>query len=323
MAEWTLERFTGVPGEWDAFVESSNNGTLFHRLGYLAYHGDRFAASAHHLAWRAGDELRAVLPLGIFTEGALSVARSPFGASYGGIVVRNDLSLVEAERLVASLREYLTSRGIDRLVVTPAPPMNHVHPQNYVDFWLLKAGATIPRSELTSYIETAAEPLERFRYSAVKAVRKARANEVGVEQSDWVDEFYEILAANRRKFGAEPTHSKAQISWLLERFPEQVRLFMAYLDRKPIAGSLVFRVNARVLLDFYWAHLDEYQGLRPVSLLVHEIARWAHAEGFRYFDFGTQTIEMTPVEGGTRFKETFGALGVFRHTYELKLRGDV
>jgi CelD/BcsL family acetyltransferase involved in cellulose biosynthesis len=321
MSEWNLERFDGDPAEWDAFVEASNNGTIFHRLAYLAYHENRFDDNAHHLAWRQGGELRAVLPLGIFEEDGGIVARSPFGASYGGIVVRSDLSLVEAERLVASLVEYLGSKGVDRLVVTPTPSINHERPQNYVDFWLLKMGATVPRSELTSYIEVSAEPLEAFRYAAVKAVRKARANDVAVEQSDWVDEFYEILAANRRKFGAEPTHSKEEIEWLLRKLPDHVRLFMAYLDRKPIAGSLVFRVNRRVLLDFYWAHLDEYQGLRPISLLVHEITRWAHGEGLRYFDFGTQTIEMVPVEGSTRFKETFGALGVFRHTYRLDLAG--
>jgi hypothetical protein len=66
--------------------------------------------------------------------------------------------------------------------------------------------------------------------------------------------------------------------------------------------------------------VDEFQGLRPVSLLVHEITRWAYREGVRTFDFGTQTIDMVPVEGGTRFKETFGALGVFRRTYEIDLR---
>jgi hypothetical protein len=59
--------------------------------------------------------------------------------------------------------------------------------------------------------------------------------------------------------------------------------------------------------------------VRPVSLLVHEILSWAYSEGILWFDFGTQTIDMVPVEGSTRFKETFGAVGVFRNRYEIDL----
>jgi Acetyltransferase (GNAT) domain len=320
MAAPELTRYTGPAEPWDDFVATSNNGTIFHRLGYLAYHGGRFAANAHHLAWCKGDSIHAVMPLGIFEEEGRRVARSPFGASYGGVVAKRDLSLAQASDYADSLLDHLRAEGVDRLVVTPAPGLNHEHATDYVEFFLLKAGAVCTRFELTSYIHVQEEPLDGFRHAAVKAIRKAQANDVRVEENDRLEEFYEILAANRRKYDATPTHSLDELRWLRKRFPDDIRLFMAYREGVAIGGSLVYRVNPRVLLDFYWAHVDEFQGLRPVSLLVHEIARWAHGEGIRTFDFGTQTIDMVPVEGGTRFKETFGALGVFRRTYQIDLR---
>jgi CelD/BcsL family acetyltransferase involved in cellulose biosynthesis len=319
MSELVLQRYEGDPKAWDEFVEQANNGTIFHRLGFLAYHRERFAEAVHHLAWTKGGILRAVMPLAFSTENGVRVARSPYGASYGGIVTGPELSLTLARDLVLSLVDHLRGQGIEKLVVVPPPNINLARPTDYLEFWLLKAGANCASAELTSYIEVHEEPLEHFTYSAVKAVRKAKASEIAVEQSHDVEPFYEILVENRGKLGVTPTHSRGEIRWLLEELPEHIKLFMAYHGRTPIAGSLVFRVNRRVILDFYWAHRDEYQGFRPVSLLVHEITKWAHREGFRLFDFGRQTIDMVPQEGSTRFKETFGALGVFRTTYELSL----
>ena len=319
MSTLDVRKFEGEPAAWDAFVEQSNNGTLFHRLAYLAYHRGAFADSIHHLAWSQGGTLRAVMPLAIRPENGVLTARSPYGASYGGIVVGDELSLHFAQELVESLVEHLRGRGVARLVVVPPPGLNFLRPHDYLNFWLIKQGATCPMSELTSYIEVVEEPLETFSYSAVKAVRKAKANDVTIEESTDTGPFYEILAENRRKFGAKPTHTEEEIGWLLEELPDHVKLFLAKREGTAIAGSLVFRVNRKVILDFYWAHLDEYQGYRPISLLVYEITRWAHRGGYRIFDFGTQTIDMEPVEGSTKFKETFGAVGVFRKTYELRL----
>src|SRR3954470_17511700 len=69
----------------DAYVADSVDGTLFHRLRFLAYHGSRFAGRERHLVFREGTErVLAVLPLAIETTGGVTEARSPFGASVGG-----------------------------------------------------------------------------------------------------------------------------------------------------------------------------------------------------------------------------------------------
>lgn len=316
MTELVVRRFEGDPAVWNDFVERSNNGTIFHRLDFLAYHGEKFRAAEYPLGWFKGDTLHALMPLALFDEGGKRVARSPYGASYGGIVVGMELSLKRAEEMVQGLFETLQKEGVTRLGVTPTPGLNFALPHDYLNFFLEKAGAEVSVSELTSYIHTSAEPLDSFTYTAVKAIRKAIAQEVVVEESDAPEAFYEILVENRKKFGVTPTHSLEEIRWLLRHLPQDVKLFVAKRRGETIAGSLIFRVNSRVILDFYWAHLDEYQEFRPVSLLVYEMTRWAHRNGIRIFDFGTQTTRGVPVEGNTRFKETFGGVGVFRRTYE-------
>jgi len=310
-----LEPFAGQPDEWDAFVHASANGTIFQRQDFLAYHGDRFRGRESHLAWREKNTLKAVLPLGLFPEQDGLNARSPYGASYGGIVHRTDLSLAEAEEMVGLLMDHLHDLGAASCTITPAPPLYHVQASNYIEFFLLKAGFRSVNSDLTAFIPVVADPLSVFHYGAAKAVRKALREGLRVEESRDVDAFYDILVANRRKHDAVPTHSREEVRWLLANLPEDIRLFMALSGDRPAAGTLVFRCNPRVLLDFYWAHLDEFQQLRPINLLVHEVSRWAAGQGLSWFDFGTQTVGMTPSAGGSRFKETFGSTGMFRHTY--------
>ena len=74
--------------KWNKFVENSNNGTIFHRLDFLAYHGDKFKSNENHLIWFKGDEIIALMPLGIFEENGKRIAKSPYGGSYGGVITR-------------------------------------------------------------------------------------------------------------------------------------------------------------------------------------------------------------------------------------------
>ncbi len=259
------------------------------------------------------------MPLGIFKEGGLLVARSPFGASYGGIVVKDGLSLQVAQDIVLSLIKYLRGLKIDKFIFVLPPLINFVKPHNYLDFCFIKEGAKCIDTDLTSYIEIIEDPLKYFKYSAVKAVRKAIANKIRFEENNDIDNFYDILRKNRSKFNAAPTHSFEDIKWLLKNMSDHIKLFMCYKENIAIAGSLIFRLNKRVILDFYWAHLDEYQQYRPISLLVYEITKWAYTNHYKYFDFGTQTFNMIPREGNTRFKETFGAVGIFRNTYQFDI----
>ena len=36
---------------WNDFVERVDNGTIFHRLDFLAYHGQKFKVNEEHLLW--------------------------------------------------------------------------------------------------------------------------------------------------------------------------------------------------------------------------------------------------------------------------------
>ncbi len=302
---------------WDRFVEDANGGTIFHRQDFLAYHGARFADSEHHLMWLEGGTVRAVMPMALVDRDGVLIARSPYGASYGGIIAGAEFDLESTEAAVGLLVEYLRDHKAERLEVTFPPGIYYNRATDYFPFFLLKRGGQVVNSDLTAFIPLSECTSTGYTRACRKAMRKGVSDGIAVRQSDDVDAFYEILLKNRGKFGATPTHSRSEVAWLLAHHPDRVALFLAYLEDEPVAGTLVFKCNDRVLLDFYWAHLEEFQSHRPVNVLVHEVAEWGRGHGLRYFDFGTQTSQMVPNYGGSRFKESFGSTGVFRHTLGL------
>jgi len=98
-----------------------------------------------------------------------------------------------------------------------------------------------------------------------------------------------------------------------------VKQFSAYMGEKQIAGMTIFICNSRVALAFYISHREEYQSYRAVNLLFYEVIRWAAAQGFKFLDLGTFTLNMVPNWGLGRFKENFGAKGYFRDTLQKRL----
>jgi len=86
-----------------------------------------------------------------------------------------------------------------------------------------------------------------------------------------------------------------------------------------VAGVVNFVVNDHVVLAFYISHDEAYQEFRAVNLLFYSIFDWAIQQGFRIYDFGTFTVNEEPNMGLGRFKENFGASGIFRDTIELTL----
>ena len=154
--------------KWNDFVEASNNGTLFHRLDFLAYHGNQFTENQDHLIWMKGDKIIALLPLGLFHENDRIIAKTPFGASYGGLVYNKSCSFQDMESIYRSLLDHLKSKNVKELITTQTPSIYQKLETNYFEFFLIKNGADYLNSDLTAYIPVVSEPFDIFSYAAKK-----------------------------------------------------------------------------------------------------------------------------------------------------------
>ncbi len=307
---------------WDAFVQESYNGTLFHERRFLSYHPPERFHDASLMFYRDG-RLLAVLPAARRPGDAEPLLVSHPGASFGGPVMRKGASLKETDELVRALIRWAGQNGYVGIDLTLPPAVYLKAPGNYLDFCLYKQGFRYRKREMSSVVPLPAgesEVLPMFSPQARRAVRKAQKSDVLVTLSDDYAAFYRILERNLRlRHNVTPTHTLEELEMLVRLYPERIHLYAAQAEQRMIAGLVMFDATPQTTLAFYISHDQDFQQYRAVNLLFYEVfCRYVRA-GYRYLDFGLFSVDMEPNWGLARFKEGFGALGVFRDSFVLKL----
>ena len=307
---------------WDQFVSSGNNGTLFHLRKFLNYHPkDRF--QDHSILVEKKQNLFSVFPAAeLIVDGKRILVSHP-GSTVGSFVVPENLSIADAMAMSEALVSYIKENNFSGIRITLPPTLYQRRLSNYMDFSFFKQGFTYSKRDVTSILfleDSLDKNLAKFKSSHLRAVRNAQEKGVNVRQSNDFDSFYHILEQNLKiRHGVSPTHTLAELKNIHALFPDRVNLFAAFVKDVMVAGVVNFVVNDHVVLAFYISHDEAYQEFRAVNLLFYSIFDWAIQQGFRIYDFGTFTVNEEPNMGLGRFKENFGASGIFRDTIELKL----
>jgi len=320
---FTLHRYINQnESRWDQFVSSGNNGTLFHLRKFLNYHPkDRF--QDHSILIEKKQNLFSVLPAAeLIVDGKRILVSHP-GSTVGSFVVPENLSIADAMSMSEALVTYVKENNFSGIRITLPPTLYQRRLSNYMDFSFFKQGFTYSKRDVTSILfleDSLDKNLAKFKSSHLRAVRNAQEKGVNVCQSNDFDSFYHILKQNLNiRHGVSPTHTLAELKNIHALFPDRVNLFAAFVKDVMVAGVVNFVVNDHVVLAFYISHDEAYQEFRAVNLLFYSIFDWAIQQGFRIYDFGTFTVSEEPNMGLGRFKENFGASGIFRDTIELKL----
>jgi hypothetical protein len=308
--------------DWNAFLASSDNGTLFHDLRFLAYHPcDRF--DTHHLIFRRNGKLLALFPAAIVTEpDGRRLLRSPYGGSVGGFVLSSAQHADSTIQLVNCLQNYVTDQGLNGIETRTGPNVYAACPNDTLSFALAASGFILSRRWLTHIIPLPAHPEDvlnklpsrRRRGYIQSAIRHGlEVNPVGVSR---LAAFYQMLQANRAKHGGGLTHTLSELERLYELVPDHMRLFVCELQGQMIAGSLVFELNNRVSYSFYPCHDEKFEEYRPAALTTIRVAEYYSARGFKYLDLGPSTFDDFAVNHGlARFKEDMGGIGFCRDTW--------
>lgn len=306
--------------EWDNFVLSSNNGTMFHLQRFFEYH-EPGKFTFDHLIFLEKGKIVAVLP-GQLKNGLFE---SPIGASYGSIVT-NDVKFSFAMELISALLDYGRKSNIKEFMLTPAPIIYEDYPNQNLDFAMLWQGFKYDLHYISSAIklDKEREIIPRFQATVRRNIRKTlKDKDISVEINENYDEFYPILLSNKARHDVKPTHSYEDLLKLKDLLPKKLKLFMVYYKRKPIAGSLMFFCNRNVALCFYNMLLYEYEHLKPIHRVMYEVVKWSTEHGYKYVDIGVSQDTkadnpMTPSISLIDFKEKFDAKTIMRNTFYIK-----
>ena len=309
--------------KWDEFVKNSNNGTIFHERKFINYHPkDRFVD--HSLLFENREKIVGLFPAVEYNESGMKILHSHKGASYGGIVYPCDQSINISFNIVESLIKYAKGQNVNRIILTLPPMIYNKKMTNYIEFALIRNNFTYLKREISSTLlleNTIEENIKKFKQTSRTAFRKAEKKGIKVRISNDYGRFYKILKSNLKiRHNVQPTHSLEELVKITRIYPNRIRLYGAFLNDIMIAGTVMFDANSLVTLAFYISHDEKYQEYRSVNLLFKEIIKDSIQRGFKYLDYGIFTVNMEPNFGLARFKESFGANGIFRDTLVIDLK---
>jgi len=309
--------------EWDKFIKSSDNGTIFHERDFLTYHiGRKFID--HSLMFYKKNQLIAVFSASEKKINNNIILHSHPGASYGGFVF-NKYSFDLVESVLASFENYLKSTLINEVFLIQPPSIYGKKYDETIEYSLKWNNYSTDEIYISSAINLIGSPLKRIHKRKKRYIKKPLNDCYNLEWNNDFDQFYPILLKNKKKHKITPTHSLEELKLLYKRFPEKIKLLMLYKNKTPIGGTLNFIANNDVVIIFYNMINYEYAGQQPATHLIVETINWAKAENYKWLDFGVSQLPLnnnplSPHKSLIQFKEQFGATGFLRRAYRKKIK---
>ena len=300
--------------EWDSFIGKSKNGTFLFKRGYLEYHNDRF--EDYSLLVYDNKKLRAVLPANVKDD----ILQSHGGLTYGGLISDGCMTTETAMEVFSEINKYLLEQGIEKVVYKPTPWIYHTLPAEEDLYAIIQVcGAKLISREISSTVYLPNRP--KFSQLRRRCVNKARRNGIIVRESNDIATFWNILNANLEgRYGVSPVHTEKELSLLASRFPDSIKLFMAYDGEEALGGTLVFVMN-EIVHTQYIAASPKGKTVGALDMVFDELIN-EEFSNYRFLDFGKSTEQhgIWLNKNLIHQKEGFGGRGVCYDVYEWNVK---
>ena len=312
--------------EWDSFIDTSINGTIFHRRSFLSYHIDRKFEDASFIFKKRG-QIIAVFPAAIIDDyssgGAIKALFSHPGASFGGLIT-NNVSFSETLEIMDLIQNYCEKNKINEIRIIPTPQIyqkelneNILYALHWKNYEIVEQyySSIIPiRDNFSNHVSLINKNKSRAKDYYTNIIN---SNNLIIDWSNSFDEFYPILQENKKMHNSKPTHSLDELYKLQNLFPDKIKLILIKKDKETIGGSLIFVANERVAIIFYNMIDYKFVNLQIASIQVIESIKWAYKNNYKFLDFGIShqpehINPLTPKMSLIKFKEEFGSIGSLR-----------
>jgi hypothetical protein len=298
---------------WDSFVDSSNNGTMFHKRRFLSYH-PKGKFKDFSLLFSSNKGLVGVFPAAQKGDALWSHP----GASFGGFVLKDSGIKVMLE-IVERTTRYAKACGFKSISMVLTPNLFHIRPVEGIEFALFYIGYKLSAVELSIVVDLGKN---RFHMRRHRGLREAYKHDIKILECDKWEEYWNMLTKNLRiRHSVKPTHTLEEILKLVHLFPEDIKLYGAFFEGKMIAGVVTFRNNKTSFETFYIAQDYEYEKLRAIDLLLAGIMDASVMAGYKYMNFGITSEDRGKKinYGLAKFKEEFGGCDIVRRIYTREL----
>ncbi|WP_255412388.1 GNAT family N-acetyltransferase [Dysgonomonas sp. Marseille-P4361] len=298
---------------WDTFVRSSKNATFLLYRDFIEYHRDRF--KDYSLLFYIDNKLVAILPGHIVDK----VYYSHMGLTYGGLIMSQDTTASQ----VLMIFEYLTvtfrHQGIRKIIYKSIPHIYHRQPAEEDLYALFRYKAYLSSRGISSTVYN----WDRVTYSDSRknGLKKANKNNIKILINSNLVNFWNIVDKNlKNQYNKKPVHSLEEITYLQEKFPDNIKLYTAVdKDDSILGGCLTFETD-KVVHAQYTAATEEGKNQGAIDLVIDHIINIA-CSNKKIFDYGISTEDNGYYlnESLIYQKEGFGARATVYDTYTIDL----
>lgn len=275
--------------EWDAYVRTSAQASVYHLAGWRDLIDTVFGRDTHYLLAERNGHPVGVLPLvrlksRLFGDFLVSL---PY-VTYGGVLADDAAG---ADCLLDAAARLATDLGVSHMELR--------HLGDWADL-PKRTDKVSMQLRLTGDSETLWQKLgSKCRAQVKRPLREGAACEDG--GAELIDAFYSVFAVKYRDLGV-PVYPEAWFRGVLERFPEEARVFVVRVAGAPVAASIV--VGHGGTLEVPWAASLRSADRYGVNMLLYwSMLKHAEEQGYQVFDFGRSTKD----SGTWRFKKQWGA----------------
>lgn len=313
----TICRYTKEDKDkWNEFNKRAKNSLFMFDRNYMDYHSDRFMD--HSLIFYEKNQIIAILPMcereNIFV--------SHGGLTYGGFITDENMKQNKMLECFECLKEYCKEQAVTKIIYKNIPYIYHSQVAEEDRYALYCCNANILKIEASTVIKL--EKTIQMSKLRKRQINKAVQNEIEVCVKDTFEVYKEyILLLNEvlnEHHNVKAVHSAEELFLLHSRFPENIRLYTAYYQKRLIAGTVVFEYED-VIHTQYLASNEQGRNLGALDLVIKSlIDEYEHKK--MYLDFGISTEQMGRMlnTGLISQKEGFGGRTITYETWELLIK---
>lgn len=298
--------------KWDDFVSKSKNGVFLFYRDYMEYHSDRFKEKS--LLFFQNEQLIGLFPANLKDH----TLYSHEGLTFGGVISDYNIKTSVMLDIFETLFDYCKNNDIKEIMYKPIPYIYHSAPASEDLYALFRHNAKLIARNASSCIYIPL--LRKFDRSRKDNIRKAKKNNITVNQSKDLESFMQIVKETLiERHGVKPVHTVQEIQLLASRFPDNIKLFASVKDDKMLAGAVVYE-SKNVAHVQYAANSKEGWKIGAQDIIDDYLINDYYKEK-KYYDFGISTESLGQVlnSGLITRKEGFGASSVVYDLYQITL----
>jgi hypothetical protein len=298
---------------WDAFIATAKNATFLFYRNYMDYHADRFQDYSL-MVLDENESIKALLPANRMADQLVSHG----GLTYGGFIIDATMAVSIMLEIFETAYKYLRSNTIKHWIYKPVPHIYHTVPAEEDLYALFRLGARPYRRDVLTVVDYRKSPAYQER--RYRSIRKGRQAGIECRETSDYDQFWNILTNNlRKRYNLQPVHTVDEIKLLAGYFPNEIRLYGAYLGNVMLAGAVAY-ISHNVCHVQYNAASEDGKRQGALDVIMDDLLKLYEASK-RYFDFGVSTENNGQYlnTGLAEYKEGFGGRTIVHDLYEINL----